>query len=76
MAQRSNIKYYPNGFKSCHPDNRASLLCGALFIFPLLFYLAIILHNGMTMEDLFKQADHALYEAKKQKNAFKFADKV
>jgi len=30
----------------------------------------------MTMEDLFKQADHALYEAKKQKNAFKFADKV
>jgi len=33
-------------------------------------------HNGMTMEDLYKQADHALYEAKKQKNAFKFADKV
>ncbi|MBQ2860579.1 MAG: GGDEF domain-containing protein, partial [Peptococcaceae bacterium] len=33
-------------------------------------------HNGMTMEDLYKQADHALYEAKKQKNAFKFVGKV
>ena len=30
-------------------------------------------YNGLTLEDLYKQADHALYEAKKRKNAYVFA---
>lgn len=31
-------------------------------------------YNGVTLEDLYKQADHALYEAKKCKNAYVFAE--
>jgi len=31
-------------------------------------------YNGVTLEDLYKQADHALYEAKKHKNAYVFAE--
>ena len=36
--------------------------------------MGIYPYNGVTLEDLYKQADHALYEAKKHKNAYVFAE--